>query len=104
MHCPLCAGTLTQQDADLFTCDVGHELSTGASRRQATTRATVALWMAIEALGTEATALRGLVKSGGDGAVLESMAAQADEDARLLRELARAHTPAVSDAATALDL
>ena len=51
-------------------------------------RVTMAFWLAIEALDTEAETLRVLAANdGGD----ERLADQATEDARVLRELAGAH-------------
>ena len=104
MRCPLCAGPLTRRDADLFSCEVGHELSDVELRQAATARATVALWMAIEALGSEASALRRLAASEGDDGIFRAMAGQAEADERLLRELATSHDATTGDVEAALEL
>ena len=94
MWCPLCAGPLTEEDLDRFVCAVGHTLSRDELRRAANERANMALWMAIEALGSEAKALRRLAgDGGGNDRRWTGMADQADEDARLLRGIADAHHP-----------
>lgn len=91
LRCPLCAGPLTAGDLDRFVCAVGHELSGKDLRQAANYRATVALWMAIEALRSEGEALRRLAGGAGDDPRWHAMADQADEDARLLRNIARLH-------------
>ncbi len=86
MRCPLCAGPLREEAVDVFKCEVGHELRGGDLHLAATARASVALWMAIEALETEAQALRLLSMSGAADAP-PTMAEQAEADARLLRKI-----------------
>jgi transcriptional regulator with GAF, ATPase, and Fis domain len=92
MRCPLCAGPLHEEAANIFRCEVGHEIAGDDLQNAATSRASVALWMAIEALETEATALRSVYERSGIGETAE-MAEQAERDARLLRELSTAHEP-----------
>ena len=92
MRCPLCAGPLREEAVDLFKCEVGHELRGGELHQAATARASVALWMAIEALETEAQALRRL-SALGDGEAAPTLADQAEADARLLRKISVAHVP-----------
>ena len=92
MRCPLCAGPLREEAVDLFKCEVGHELRGGELHRAATARASVALWMAIEALETEAQALR-LLSSSGAADAPPALAEQAEADARLLRQISAAHVP-----------
>ena len=92
MRCPLCAGPLREEAVDLFKCEVGHELRGDDLHLAATARASVALWMAIEALETEAHALRLLSASGATDAP-PTLADQAEADARLLRKISAAHVP-----------
>ncbi len=92
MRCPLCAGPLREETVDLFKCEVGHELRGGELHQAATARASVALWMAIEALDTEAEALRRLSAVGVADAP-PTLADQAEADARLLRKISAAHVP-----------
>ena len=92
MRCPLCAGPLREEAVDVFRCEVGHELRGGDLHQAATARASVALWMAIEALDTEADALRRLSASGAADAP-PTLADQAEADARLLRRISAAHVP-----------
>lgn len=89
MQCPLCGGPLEVRNDDLFVCEVGHELDDDELRATASTRAMVALWMAIEALEVEADALNALAALGGDEDA-GRLAAQATADAGLLRRLAGA--------------
>jgi GAF domain-containing protein len=92
MRCPLCAGPLREESANLFTCEVGHQLRGDELHQAATSRASVALWMAIEALESEAVALRSLAeRAPADG--VADLAAHAEHDARLLRTLSTAHVP-----------
>lgn len=92
MQCPLCAGPLHIEDVDRFACERGHEIVADDLRLTTQARVTVAFWMAIEALETEAEALRVLAASGhGDGAV--DHAEQAAEDAEILRQLSTRHLP-----------
>jgi hypothetical protein len=93
LRCPLCAGPLAEENLDHFVCAVGHGLSRDELRQAANYRATVALWMAIEALRSEAEALRRLTAGAGDDPRWRAMADQADEDADLLRNIARLHDP-----------
>ena len=92
MRCPLCAGPLREEAVDLFKCEVGHELRGDDLHLAATARASVALWMAIEALESEALALRLLSTTGATDAP-PTMAEQAEADARLLRKISAAHVP-----------
>jgi hypothetical protein len=92
MQCPLCGGPLHVEDEARFVCERDHEVPADDLRAAATPRVTVALWMAIEALESEAESLRMLHSFGrGDGA--GDLAAQAEKDARILRELASTHVP-----------
>jgi hypothetical protein len=88
MQCPLCAGPLHLENPDLFACERGHQLQGAELARAAAERTTIAFWMAIEALETEAEALR--ILAAADGGDTE-LAGQAAEDAKLLRDLASAH-------------
>lgn len=93
MQCPLCGGPLHVEDEAIFACERKHYLNAEQMRVAAATRVTTALWMAIEALETEALALRTLATADrGDGSGV-SLADQAEEDARLLRKLAAVHVP-----------
>ena len=84
----LCAGPLHLREGADFACERGHEIAADDLRVTTQARVTVAFWMAIEALETEAEALRILaVADGGD----TELAGQAAEDAKLLRDLAGAH-------------
>jgi len=71
-----------------FACERGHRLEGVQLAQTAAGRVTMAFWMAIEALETEAEALRLLAKgAGGDDELAERAAA----DAQVLRGLADAH-------------
>jgi hypothetical protein len=92
MQCPLCAGPLRIRDVERYACERGHEISADDLRVTTQARVTVAFWMAIEALETEAEALRVLDSaSHPDGTA--DLAEQAAKDAELLRQLATAHLP-----------
>jgi hypothetical protein len=88
MQCPLCGGPLHIERAELFACERGHELNGDELTRAVASRVTMAFWLAIEALETEAEALR--VLSDGQGSN-EQLAHQAVDDAQVLRKLATAH-------------
>jgi hypothetical protein len=90
MRCPLCSGPL-HLDATKFVCEREHELSGPELEAAATTRASIAMWMAIEALETEAEALR-LLASTGQSLASEELAARAEKDALMLRTLTTAHS------------
>jgi hypothetical protein len=81
----LCGGPLHVEANDLV-CRRGHELDAVAFRESAAARASVALWLAIDALESQAEGLRFVARSQGDHADL-MLAEQAESDARLLREL-----------------
>ena len=100
MQCPLCGGPLRFEDVQRFVCEREHELNPDEMRVAASTRVAGALWMAIEALETEAEALRVLAASGlgrgdrGDrGNGEQDLAEKAAADARMLRGLADEHLP-----------
>ena len=79
-------------DPGRFACERGHALDSNELRQAAATRVTLAFWMAIEALETEAEALRALASDGHrDGNV--GLAEQAESDAQVLRKLSTAHVP-----------
>lgn len=84
MRCPLCSGPLHVEDQARFRCERGHDLDPTALRLTVGARVTSALWMGIEALESEAEALRLLATFEDDeGAV--ALAEQAEQDARTLR-------------------
>ena len=85
MQCPLCGGPLRLDHPDTFVCERGHQLVGDGMRSASGNRLSMALWMAIEALETEAQMLRVL---GGGAADQDDLADRASADARLLRELA----------------
>jgi hypothetical protein len=93
MQCPLCAGPLHLEDGLVFECERGHQMDADQGRVAANGRVTTALWMAIEALETEATVLRTLVSAGGSDGDGSALADQAEADARLLRKITVAHLP-----------
>jgi len=95
MQCPLCGGPLRLDRPERFACRRGHELSAGEAQRAATARVSMAVWMAIEALESQAEVLR--IMATGSGEVPE-LAEQADEDARILREIVLAHSDVEGDA------
>jgi hypothetical protein len=97
MECPLCGGPLHIEVPEKFVCERGHELAGSELASSAASRVTIAFWMAIEALESEAEALRIL---GSDDGANNELAAQAAEDARVLRDMAGAHlAPLGSDGA-----
>jgi hypothetical protein len=71
-----------------FACERGHRLHKAELARSVEARVTMAFWLAIEALETEAATLRLLAAVDGDN---EELAEQAADDARLLRKMASAH-------------
>ena len=92
MKCPLCGGPLHVDDARDLVCERGHAMDQDQARVAASSRVTTALWMAIEALGSEAEVLRVMAdRDGADGNLL--LAEQAEQDAMVLRKLAGAHLP-----------
>jgi hypothetical protein len=94
MQCPLCGGPLRLEGLQTFVCEREHEMNADQMRAAASTRVATALWMAIEALETEAEALRVMTAHGldrGDGD--QDLADRAAADARMLRELASEHVP-----------
>ena len=92
MQCPLCAGPLHIEDLDRFACERGHQIGADDLRVTTQARVTVAFWMAIEALETEAEELLVLAASGhADGAA--DLAEQAAKDAEVLRQAATHHLP-----------
>ncbi|MEW6470949.1 MAG: hypothetical protein AB1679_01645 [Actinomycetota bacterium] len=90
MQCPLCAGPLRLAADTEFACERGHEMGPEELAAAAASRVTTAFWMAIEALESEAAGLRTLAASG-YGNHLVGLAQRADEDARILRDVADAH-------------
>ncbi len=93
MECPLCGGPLHAEADAVFVCERGHAMDPDQLHVAAGSRATAALWMAIAALESEASALRMLASmSSADGRTAQQ-ARRAEEDARLLREMASAHVP-----------
>ena len=88
MPCPLCGGPLHIQPPDQYACERGHQLGETQLAEAAAARVTMAFWMAIEALESEAEALKLLsARAGGD----DELAERAAEDAQVLRGLASAH-------------
>lgn len=93
MRCPLCGGPLHVDEAEHFVCERGHDTTPEQLQAAALHRVTIALWMAIEALETEAQALQMLAASNrGDGSA--GLAEQAEKDALVLRTLVTSHTAA----------
>jgi hypothetical protein len=88
----LCAGPLHIEVEDRFACERGHQIEADDLLGSAQTRVTIAFWMAIEALDTEAEALR-VLSSSGHADVAAHHAEEAARDAELLRELASRHLP-----------
>ena len=87
MQCPMCGGPLQQVQLDELLCNHGHAPDGEERQPTAAERVTIAFWMAIEALESQAQALRTLGRSIQGNARL---ADQAENDARTLRELATA--------------
>src|SRR3954451_15949451 len=96
MQCPLCGGPLHVEQNDTFRCERGDELSVAEMEVAATQRATHALWMAIAALESEASALRTVAGLRKDERS-EELAEQAEQDAQVLRDLTRSHIPPGQD-------
>jgi hypothetical protein len=94
MQCPLCAGPLTLEDPQRFACRRGHQLTPTQLEQAAGARVSVALWMAIEALESQAEALRIMGMASDE---VPDLAAQADADARILREVVRAHATEIDE-------
>jgi hypothetical protein len=94
MTCPLCGGPLHAEADAVFACERGHVLNAGQLHVAGQSRATAALWMAIEALESEAAALRVLASLGSADGGTSRLADRAEEDARLLRKITTGHVPA----------
>lgn len=94
MECPLCGGPLHIEVPERFVCERGHALVGSELASSAASRVTIAFWMAIEALESEAEALR--ILGGGDGGDNE-LATRAAKDARVLRDMAGAHLAPVGN-------
>jgi hypothetical protein len=88
MQCPLCGGPLHLENPERFICARGHELAGADLAQSVASRVSIAFWMAIEALDSEAEALRVLSPENGAN---DQLAAQAAEDASVLRKMASAH-------------
>ncbi len=93
IQCPLCGGPLHMEDGLVFACERGHQMDGEQMRVAAATRVTTALWMAIEALESEALGLRTMVSARASDGVASTLADQAEQDARLLRTMTTAHVP-----------
>ena len=103
MQCPLCSGPLQLDDARRFVCERGHDLGRAELERAAESRVSMALWMAIEALESQARALTIIAGTGDGGGGAAEHAEQAEADARILRQVVQAHAaetpPASADTA-----
>ncbi len=93
MECPLCGGPLHVEADTVLACERGHAMAPDQLRVAAGSRATTALWMAIAALESEAAALRMLASMSSADGQTAKQANRAEEDSRLLREIATAHVP-----------
>lgn len=93
MTCPLCGGPLHVDDVGRFACERQHAMDPDQMRVAASARVSSALWLSIEALQSEAEALRILASRGASADGLTEQAEQAEKDALLLRGLAAAHVP-----------
>ncbi len=93
IQCPLCGGPLHMEDGLVFACERGHQMDGEQMRVAAATRVTTALWMAIEALESEALGLRTVVSVGSPDGGASTLADQAEQDARLLRKMTTTHVP-----------
>lgn len=93
MKCPLCGGPLHIREAERFACERGHEMNEAELEVAVSSRASIAMWMAIEALESEAEALRTLAAASADGSRYAEQAGAAEKDATLLRNLANGHVP-----------
>ncbi len=85
MRCPLCSGPVREADGRL-ACEVGHEVAEDDLRESTDARLAEALWMAIEALDSEAQVL-GLLGRGSDNRFADDAASQA----AMLPDFARRH-------------
>jgi alkylhydroperoxidase family enzyme len=94
MTCPLCGGPLHAEPDAVFGCERGHALNAEQLHVAAQARATAALWMAIEALESEAAALRVVASLGSADGETTRHADRAEEDVRLLRKITRGPVPA----------
>jgi hypothetical protein len=88
VQCPMCGGPLHLREPGRFVCEREHEMSSDELQRAAEHRVSYAFWMAIEALESEADALRAIALHSEQS---PELADQAEKDARVLRELAVAH-------------
>jgi hypothetical protein len=86
LHCPLCNGPLHTEESGLV-CTIGHRVEIEDAIRHTNARLAEAMWMAIEALDSEAMTLR-LLSTEPDA---ERMADDAEQQAQLLRAFSRRH-------------
>ena len=84
LHCPLCNGPL-RQEGDMFACVIDHKSTSAEVVRHTELRLAEALWMAVEALDSEAMMLRLL----SDSPDAVQLAADAEAQRELLRQFGR---------------
>lgn len=95
MTCPLCGAPLAAEEAFSALSERADELPAEELGATAAARVAAAFWMAIEALESEAQALRALAGPPlGGGVGMDGSAEQAEQDARLLRALGERHVVA----------
>jgi uncharacterized Zn finger protein (UPF0148 family) len=87
VHCPMCGGPVHEEAPGVFVCVVDHEVTGQELGETAEHRLRQAMWMAIEALDSEATVLRLLSPT----SEAEAYARDAEEQSELLRQFARRH-------------
>ena len=90
MRCPLCSGPVLDEGPTQLRA-IGHSVEFADTGRSMDARLAEALWMAIEALDSEAEVLR-MVNASDDA---PGMAAEAERQAQLLRDFAKRHASPV---------
>lgn len=88
LTCPICAGPLHVQDPERVFCDRGHEMTSDDAARRLNHRLQEALWMALNALETEAEMWRSVAElDGSDKAMIRTD--EIDDQAELIRSVLR---------------
>ena len=86
LTCPICSGPLHLKNPDGAFCDRGHDMTSEQAAEALNRRLTEALWMALNALETEAEMWRSVAEVNGSEKPTEQRN-NVDEQADLVRNL-----------------
>ena len=93
LTCPICFGPLHFEDPDNVACERGHGQSTEEAITRINDRLQASLWMALNALDTEASMWAALAESNGSTDAAEHRD-RAESEAALLRDVLHRTEPA----------